>query len=130
MATVNRHLPVMRTCVGTSDTALLVARCAPSRQPIGRTTPTTLLLLTRHRLVITGESRVFRRLHLYLNESLAHLANVTWSPALDRRAVQLAVTAMDGVREHFWIAMSCADEVMRADALLRAFFRPRVLTPA
>lgn len=127
IATVNRHLPVMRSCVGTRDTALVIARCSRTHRPIGRTGPTSLLLLTPHRLVITSESRMLRRLRLYLNVNLAHLADVSWTVENDGNAVQLAATAMDGIREHFWVELSGPDEGERIDGLLRGFFHTRRL---
>ena len=130
ISTVNRHLPIMRSCVGTRDTALVVARCSRTHRPIGRTTGTNLLLLTKTRLVITTESPVLHRLRLYLNANLHHLADVTWTPEPSKRAVHLAATIVDGVREHFWVELGDAEQVIRMDGLLRESFRDRVLAAA
>ncbi|HEY6596538.1 MAG TPA: hypothetical protein VI011_20890 [Asanoa sp.] len=121
--TVNRHLRIFRNCVAADDAAALVARCLrPDRQTQGEFT----LLLTYHRLVVTQETRVLHRLRLHLNAELGHLSNVTWS--LDPRisAVELAATAIDGVRERFWIRVDHPKQVRHLDALLTQIFRPRM----
>jgi hypothetical protein len=127
--TANRHLRVFRNCVAADDAAALVARCLRlDRQAQGE----FMLLLTHHRLVVTQETRMLHRMRLHLNTELGHLSNVTWS--LDPRisAVELAATAIDGVRERFWIRVGHPKQAWHLDALLSQVFRPRTppaLTP-
>jgi hypothetical protein len=68
------------------------------------------------------ESRLLRRLHLHLNTDLNQLSAVTWTPVPERYGIQLAATAIDGVREHLWIRVGLADRVWKLDALLRQSF--------
>jgi hypothetical protein len=120
--TVHRHLRIFRNCVAADDATALVARCLRAdRQTQGQ----FLLLLTHHRLVVTKQTRVLHRLRLHLNTEVGHLSNVTWS--LDPRisAVELAATAIDGVRERFWIRVAHPRQVGHLDALLSQVFRPR-----
>src|SRR3712207_6486930 len=98
--TVSRHMPIFRRCVSPDDTTALVARCLRPDQPMRGE---FLLLLTSRRLVVTQETRVLRRLRLHLNTELRHLHNVSWNPDPRMSAVELAATAVDGVRERFWI---------------------------
>ena len=123
LATVNRHANVLRRCAGTRDSVTVVAPCFRSNQPLGRGRPNNLLMLTQHRLVVTTESPILRRLRLYLNAGLHQLADVTWTAEPERNAVQLALTAVDGVREHFWIRMATQQQVWRLDDALSAAFR-------
>jgi hypothetical protein len=118
---VSRHLPVLRRCVEADDTAVLVARCLrPDRSLHGD----FLLLLTCRRLVVTQESRVLRRLRLHLNTELRHLCNVTWTADPNLPGVELAATAVDGVRERFWIRTRRPKQVSRYDLLLGRAFLP------
>ncbi|MBT8224941.1 MAG: hypothetical protein HKP61_11515 [Dactylosporangium sp.] len=123
--TLYRHLPILRPCLGPRDSALLLAPCARSGRPGRRTGLRNLLLLTRFRLVITSESRLLRRLRLHLNADLNQLAEVAWTPEPEQGAVQLAATAIDGVREHLWIKVGAIDRVWRLDSLLRDAFAAR-----
>ena len=119
---MQRHLRIFRNCVAADDATALVARCLPpDRHAHGE----FMLLLTYHRLVVTQETRVLHRLRLHLNTDLGHLSNVTWT--LDPRisAVELAATAMDGVRERFWIRVGHPQQVRHLDTLLTEVFRPR-----
>jgi hypothetical protein len=61
--------------------------------------------------VVTAKSRLTRRLRLHLTLELHHLSDVTWTPEPTLGGVRLAVTAIDGVRQHFWID---ADDVTRS----------------
>lgn len=124
-STLNRHLPILRPCLGPRDQALVVAACARSAHPTTGGDAGHLLLLTRYRLVVTSERRLLRRLRLHLNADLSQLAEVAWTAEPTHGGVQLAATAVDGVREHFWIKLGDADRVWRLDALLRMAF----LTP-
>jgi hypothetical protein len=127
-STLYRHLPVLRRCLGPQDRALVLAACAQSERPAGRGGLGNLLLLTRHRLVVTSESRLLRRLRLHLNVGLSELAEVAWTPEPSHGGVQLAATAIDGVREHFWIRVGAPDRVWRLDALLREAFTPKLIS--
>ncbi|MDP9798623.1 hypothetical protein J2S43_007135 [Catenuloplanes nepalensis] len=128
--TVSRHLPVFRRCVEADDTAVLVARCLRPDRPLQGE---FLLLLTQRRLVVTQETRLLRRLRLHLNAELRHLGNVNWNPDVQLSAVELAATAIDGVRERFWIRVGHPKQLWHLDALLSRVFRPKSLprpTPA
>lgn len=118
--TVTRHLPILRRCVEPDDTAILVARCIRPLQG------DYLLLMTHRRLVVTQESRLLHRLRLHLNTELRHLSNVNWNADPRTSAVELAVTAVDGVRERFWITVGHPKQVWHLDALLSRAFRPRM----
>ncbi len=123
LATVNRHANVLRRCAGSWDSVTVVAPCFRSNQPLGRGRPSNLLMLTPYRLIVTTESPILRRLRLYLNAGLDQLADVTWTAELERAAVQLALTAIDGVREHFWIRVATQQQVWRLDDALSTAFR-------
>lgn len=121
--TVSRHLPVFRRCVESDDTTVLVTRCMrPTRPMQGE----FLLLLTHRRLVVTQESRVVHRLRLHLNTELRHLTNVTWNPDPRMAGLEFAATAIDGIRERFWIRVGHPKQVWHLDALLCHVFRPRL----
>jgi hypothetical protein len=120
--TVSRHLPVFRRCVAPDDPAALVARCMRPDQPLHGE---FLLLLTYRRLVVIRQTRLLRRLRLHLNTELRHLHNVSWNPDPRLSAIELAATAMDGVRERFWIRVGHPTQVTHLDALLGHVFRPR-----
>lgn len=120
--TVSRHMPVFRRCVEADDATVLVSRCLrPDRPMHGE----FLLLLTYRRLVVTQETRMLHRLRLHLNTELRHLSNVTWNPDPRLSAVEFAATAVDGVRERFWIKTGHPKQVWHLDALLSHAFRPR-----
>jgi hypothetical protein len=120
--TVSRHMPIFRRCVESDDATVLVTRCLrPARPLMGD----FLLLLTNRRLVVTQETRVLHRLRLHLNADLRHLSNVTWNPDLRQSAVEVAATAVDGVRERFWMRLADPQQVVHFDALLRHVFRDR-----
>jgi hypothetical protein len=120
--TVSRHMPVFRRCVEADDETVLVGRAASADRPLRGD---FLVLLTLRRLVITQETRVLHRLHLHLNTDLRHLSNVTWNPDLRRNSVELAATAVDGVRERFWLRATDTDQLWHLDALLTHVFRTR-----
>ncbi|MFI5841158.1 hypothetical protein ACIA8K_15785 [Catenuloplanes sp. NPDC051500] len=124
--TVSRHMPVFRRCVEADDTAVLVARCLRPDQPLQGE---FLLVLTHRRLVVTQETRLLRRLRLHLNAELRHLGNVNWNPDAQQSAVELAATAIDGVRERFWIRVGHPKQLWHMDALLNRMFRPKRPTP-
>lgn len=120
--TVSRHMPIFRRCVDPDDTTVLVTRCLRPEQPLAGE---FLLLLTYRRLVVTQETRVLHRLKLHLNAHLRHLSNVTWNPDLRQCAVEVAATAVDGVRERFRIRVGAPDQVWHVDALLAHVFHAR-----
>jgi hypothetical protein len=121
--TVSRHMPIFRRCVGSGDATILVTRCCrPDRTVPGE----YLLLLTHRRLVVTQQTRVLHRLRLHLNTDLRELSNVTWSPDPRLQAVELAATAIDGVRERFLIRTNHPKQVWQLDTLLNHAFRTRL----
>ncbi|WP_020522901.1 hypothetical protein [Catelliglobosispora koreensis] len=126
MPTVSRHMPIFRRCVEPDDATVLVTRANRPDRPLGQE---FLILLTYRRLVVTQESRVFKRLRLHLNTELRHLANITWHPDPRLAAIELAATAIDGIRERFWIHAGHPKQVWHLDALFSHIFRPRMLTP-
>jgi len=120
--TVSRHMPVFRRCVDWQDAAVLVSRCLrPGRPLLGE----HLLLLTRSRLVVSQSTRVLHRTRLHLDAAVRDLGNVGWEvdPRLD--AVELALTAPDGLRERFLIRFGDPQRVWHVDALLGHVFRQR-----
>jgi hypothetical protein len=118
---VSRHIPIFSRCLGLRDAPVLVARCRRvGSRP--RRRPGQVLMLTRHRLVITAESRLLRRMRLHLNCDLRDLADVTWTPEPEQGGIRLAATAMDGVRENLWVDAGDADRVRRVDDVLKAAF--------
>ncbi|GAA3746354.1 hypothetical protein ACIBP4_00245 [Micromonospora maritima] len=125
--TVTRHMPVFRRCVGSGDATILVTRCSRPDHPVGGE---YLMLLTHRRLVVTRQTRVLHRLRLHLNTELRELSNVTWSPDPRAHSLELAATAIDGVRERFLIRTHHPKQVWQLDALLNHAFRTRLRTPA
>ena len=118
--TVSRHMPVFRRCVEPDDTTVLVSRCYRPDTPLAGE---YMLLLTYRRLVVTQETKIFHRLRLHLNANLRHLSNVTWSPDLAHTAVEVAATAVDGVRERFRLRLAEPEAVWHFDSLLEHVFR-------
>jgi hypothetical protein len=98
---------------------VLLARAS---RPDDRTT--YMLLLTARRLVVTGETRILRRQRLHLNTDPRHLADVLWTPEPTLGAVALSATAVDGVREHFWIRTT---DVPAVAAALSDVFAPALV---
>jgi len=126
--TVSRHMPIIRRCIESDDTTVLVARCLRPDTPLAGE---FLLLLTQRRLVVTQETKVFHRLRLHLNANLRHLTNVTWNVDFTRSALEVAATAVDGVRERFRLRLTDPDAIWHFDALLRNLFhQPRGVAPA
>lgn len=122
MATVTRHMHVVRRCVEPDDGAVLVTRCTRPDRPLSHE---YLMVLTYRRLVVTQETRVLRQLHLHLNTELRHLGNVVWHPDQRLGTVEFAATAIDGVRERFLIKVANPKHVWHLDALLTHIFKPR-----
>ena len=122
IATVSRHMPVVRRCVEPDDSTVLVTRCLRPDQPMAGE---FLMVLTYRRLVVTQETRVLRRLRLHLNANLRHLSDVTWNPDLRQSVVEMAATAVDGVRERFRMRLGEPERVWQFDELLNQVFRDR-----
>jgi hypothetical protein len=122
IATVSRHLPIFRRCVEADDSAVLVTRCLRPDQPMAGD---FMMLLTYRRLVVTQETRVLRRLRLHLNANLRHLSDVSWNPDLRQPVVEMAATAVDGVRERFRMRLGQPERVWQFDELLNHVFRDR-----
>ncbi|HZN76583.1 MAG TPA: hypothetical protein VFC00_33570 [Micromonosporaceae bacterium] len=120
--TVSRHMPAIRRCVEPDDATVFINRCLRPERPLNGE---HLLLLTQRRLVVTTETRFLHRIRLYLNADVRDLTNVDWTPDLRMSAVELAVTAHDGIRERFWIKLGMPSRVWHLDALLSHVFRPR-----
>ena len=117
--TVSRNIPIFRRCVESDDSTVLVGRCLRPDAPMAGD---FMLLLTYRRLVVIQETKVFHRLRLHLNANLRHLTNVTWSADVTRSAIEVAATAVDGVRERFRIRLAEPDAVWHVDGLLRNVF--------
>jgi hypothetical protein len=122
IATVSRHLPVVRRCVEPDDSTVLVTRCFRPDQPMAGE---FLMVLTYRRLVVTQETRVLHRLRLHLNANLRHLSDVSWNPDLRQSAVEMAATAVDGVRERFRMRVGEPERVWQFDELLKHVFHDR-----
>jgi hypothetical protein len=120
--TVSRHMPIFRRCVEADDETTLVSRAVSVDRPLGGE---FLVLLTGRRLVVTHETRLLRRLHLHLNADQRHLSNVTWNADLRRGAVEFAATAVDGIRERFWLRAADDDRLWHLESLLEHSFRAR-----
>ncbi|MBE1486261.1 hypothetical protein [Plantactinospora soyae] len=125
--TVSRHLPILRNCVQAGDATILVTRCTRPEQSAHHS---YLLLMTTRRLVVTQQSRVLHRLRLHLNTDLRHLGNVSWTPDPRELLVELAATAVDGVRERFLIRADRPSQMWELDALFSHVFRPKMTARA
>jgi hypothetical protein len=119
---VSRHMSVFRSCIEPDDPTVLVTRCVRSDVPAAGE---FLLLLTNRRLVVTKQSRVLHRMRVHLNTNLRHLSSVTWSPDPRDSAVEIAATAVDGVRERFRMQFDQPERVRHFDALLTRVFAHR-----
>ena len=112
-------MSVFRRCVEADDSAVLLTRCLrPNRATAGE----FLLLLTNRRLVVTQQSRVLHRLSLHLNANLRHLSHVTWAADQDQIGFEVAATAVDGVRERFWMNLGDRDRVRQVESLFQRVF--------
>jgi len=124
ISTTSRHMPVFRRCVSPNERTILVARCQRPEQPMQGD---YLLLLTRRRLVVTHETMLLHRLRLHLNSELRHLDHVTWSADSRAAFVELAATAIDGIRERFTIKVSGPEQSAHVEALFSFAFHARPL---
>jgi hypothetical protein len=118
----NRHMTIFRSCVEQDDAAVLVARCARPGAPLSGD---YFLLLTQRRLVVTQETWPLHRQRLHLNANLRHLSNITWRLDLSKSGIELAVNAMDGVRERLRLRLVDTETVWRVDELFRQSFHGR-----
>ncbi len=100
MPRIARHIPLVRRCLGTEDAVLRVARCARPGRPLAGE---HVLVLTRHRLVVTRAPWFARRARLHLDAPIHELADVAWRADPASASVELAATAVDGIRERFLI---------------------------
>jgi hypothetical protein len=119
MPTISRHLPVIRRCLGT-DPVLLVARCTRADRPLAGE---HLLVLTRHRLVVTHESRLVHKLRLHLDAPIHELSDIRWAPDPLLTSVQLAATAIDGIRERFTLKVRHPELVWHLEETLGYVFQ-------
>jgi hypothetical protein len=115
-------MSVLRRCVEADDPTVLVARCTRPRQTLAGD---FLLLLTRRRLVITQQTRLLHRLRLHLNANLRHLSNISWSVDTRQQAIELSLTAIDGVREQFLLRLPDPAQLWKTDELLRTVIQER-----
>lgn len=125
IATVSRHMPVLRRCVEPDDVTVLVSKCVRPERPMHGD---FLFLLTHRRLVVTHETRLLHKLRLHLNTELHHLSNVTWNADPRLGAVEFAATAVDGIRERFLIKVGHPKQVWHVDALFTHAFRSQLRT--
>ncbi|BBH65332.1 hypothetical protein ACTI_20170 [Actinoplanes sp. OR16] len=116
-----RHMTIFRNCVDQDDAAVLVARCA--RPGLLFSGGHHYLMLTQRRLVVIQEMRPLHRQRLHLNANLRHLDNVSWQ--LSRTGIELALTAVDGVRERFRLRLGSSEAIWRVEELFRQMFHGR-----
>jgi hypothetical protein len=126
MPTISRHLPVFRRCLG-ADTVLLVSRCTRADRPLAGE---HVLVLSRHRLVVTHESRLMHKLRLHLDAPIHELADVRWTPDGLLTSVELAATAIDGIRERFTIKVRHPELVWHLDETFDQVFRQSLASAA
>lgn len=122
---IARHFALYRRCLGACDPVLLVSQCLQPERPW---TGDHLLALTRHRLVVTHESRVLRRIRLHLDAPVGELADVWWSTDPHQCSTEFAVTAVDGIRERFQLRARHGKALWQLEATLGYVFRPAVGT--
>jgi hypothetical protein len=126
MPTISRHLPVFRRCLG-ADTVLLVSRCTRTDRPLAGE---HILVLSRHRLVVTHESRLVHKLRLHLDAPIHELSEVRWTPDALLTSVELAATAIDGIRERFTVKVRHPELVWHLDATFGSVFQPSFASAA
>ncbi|MEV0839947.1 hypothetical protein AB0I55_10355 [Actinocatenispora sera] len=97
--TVSRHVPVFRRDVGRHDTTLAVAQCVDPNRFINAG---LVLLLTRRRLVVTRQSRLFDRVRPLISADLTELSEIDWTPR-DRIGLLDLRFTVDGDRQHLWV---------------------------
>jgi hypothetical protein len=97
--TVSRHVPVFRRDVGRHDTTLAVAQCVDPNRFINAG---LVLLLTRRRLVVTRQSRLFDRVRPLISADLTELSEISWTPR-DRIGLLDLRFTVAGDRHHLWV---------------------------
>lgn len=97
--TVSRHVPVFRRDVGRHDTALAVAQCVDPNRFLNAG---LVLLLTRRRLVVTRQSRLFDRVRPLITADLTELSAISWVPR-DRIGLLDLRFTVDGDRHQLWV---------------------------
>jgi hypothetical protein len=132
MASISRQIPLFRRCVGQGQTVLLLTNASRLDRPMSGA---HLMLLTRERLVVTSEGRLFHRPHLHLDAAVAELRNVVWTADPRLTSIELCATAPDGFRERFLIEVRSPSALWHLEAALGYVFRPagaglRKLNPA
>jgi hypothetical protein len=132
MASISRQIPLFRRCVGPGQTVLLLTHASRLDRPLSGE---HLLVLTRERLVVTGEGRLFHRPHLHLDAAVADLRNVVWIADTRLTSIELSATAPDGFRGRFLIKVRSPGALWHLEAALGYVFRPtggglRKLNPA
>jgi hypothetical protein len=100
ISAISRHIVIFRRCVGAANPVLAVARCVRADRPLAGP---HVLVLSPQRLVVTHESRVVHRIRLHLDAALADLSAISWAADPRRGVLEFVATAVDGVRERFWI---------------------------
>lgn len=119
MPVISRHLPVVRRCLGPADAVLMVARCVRADRPH---TGSHLIVLTRNRMVVTREGLLARRVRLHIDAPVHELSQVAWHRDPHSPAVDLAATAVDGIRERFRIMVPQPRTAWLVDAVLGQVF--------
>jgi hypothetical protein len=118
----DRHMTVLRHCVQRDEPAVLLTRCVrPDRPMAGE----FLMMLTPRRLVVTQRTRLLQRMRLHLNLELRHLSNVTVGADERQAALEIGVTAVDGVRERFLVRLPSPEQVHAMAEACRSVFSGR-----
>jgi hypothetical protein len=121
MTSITRQLPLLRSTFGLGHTVVLVSQCSRLDRPMSTD---HVLVLSRDRLVITTESRLFRGPRVHLNAAIAELRKVRWEPDPRLTALELHATAANGVRERFLLKVRTPGTVWHVDATLGYVFHP------
>ena len=129
ITTISRHIAIFRRCVGPNTPVLAVVRCVRADRPLAGP---HVLVLSSQKLVVTHESRVVHRIRLHLDAALAELSAISWTADPRHGALEFVATALDGVRERFWIQPRHPRSVAVLEATLGYVFRTTgpVLAPA
>ncbi len=122
MPTISRHITIFRRCIGPTDAVLLVSRCVRPDRPLAGE---HLFVLSRGRLVVTHEGRLAHRIRLHLDAPIHELSYVTWAPDHRVSSLEFAATAIDGIRERFWIQARHPKAMSTLEAALGYVFHAR-----
>ena len=120
-AEIARHAPILRRRLDAGQTVLLLTRCARYDTPHRLD---HLMLLTRERLVVTGESARLHRARPHLDTGVTELSHARWEPDPAGTAIEFTATAADGVRERFLIPCDGPESLWHLDATFGYVFRP------